>query len=295
VQAAKLTFGIEGLDMDFAVMAAIKNKNITDTPFGAMTAFDKMAACMLENAFHDMEIADMSLTVNNIVEPTIEISTDASNFGDLVTSFGHAVFAMYEGTVLNLMPSIFQVTLRTAFNDAIDTILTEKSKCLFESNTEPINLPDLLMLPDEAMDFGGTGLSPYGTIFPTIFNTLIDYLTGVTDGEADINDFYLSPITLEQSGVNGTWLLGELINVDSNFTLGSLIADIKLNIYNVTVENLDSIGSPFHLLSPTDAKELSNAATFGIGIKPFTFKAVILLKIDDGGEFFLLCRIFISC
>jgi hypothetical protein len=51
------------------------------------------------------------------------------------------------------------------------------------------------------------------------------------------------------------------------------------------VENLDGIGSPFHLLTPIDAQMLSNAVTFGVGVDPFILRMKLMFSIDNGGKF----------
>lgn len=101
VQRSKLTFGIEDLDMDFAVMAAIKSENITDMPFGSLTGIGSMIPCMLANTVQEMEISDMSVTIGNIRAPLIGDGSDMSSLDGLVSSVSFAFFDMYEGVLLN--------------------------------------------------------------------------------------------------------------------------------------------------------------------------------------------------
>ncbi len=285
VQNTKVRFDIENLELNFALMAAIKSENVTDMPFSSLTGIGRMLPCLLNHAVYDMEISDMTIKIGDVSTPTPVSGSDISDLDALVSSVVFAFFDMYKGSLITLMPNMAQISFRGAFNEVIDAVLDSNStNCKYESDMKIVNLPDLLLPPSIALNVGGTGTSPYGTIFPGIFRFLIDRITRVSDGEAVINEMFMKPYTFEQSGTNGTWTFGDLMNVDSQFSMGSFVADVKFKVYDVMVENLDSIGSPFYLLNPSDSHSLSNAATLGVGVNPFIFRLKLMFHIDNGGK-----------
>ena len=289
VQQTQVRIGIEDLDIDFAVMLAISEGNLTDIPFGSLTSLSRILACLADNSIHDIEISDMSVTFGNIIPLTIDDGSDSTGLDKLLNSISRALFEMFEGAIIKLMPKIFQEALRGALNDVIDDSINGTStSCAFESNSEFMNLPDFFLPPDEAVKSGGTGASQYGNLFQLIINTLTDFLTQTNDqGELVINEIFMRPFTFDQSGINGTWVFGDLFDVDTVFSIGSFNAKIKLKIYDTKVEKADSLGTPFELLTPTQSEVLSNAIAIGVG-DPFEFKTNIMFSIDSGSEFLCL-------
>ena len=213
-EAVQLKFGLRDIDMDFALMLAIDGQNITTIPVGSLLDLDRFMPCLIDSTIYGIEISGMSIQVADIDAPTID-GFICSGLDDLVSSLIQAFFEMYEGHFISLLPFIFQAEVRGMLNDYIDKTMIGPSDCTFDGGSTIMNLPDLLLPAEEALLVGGSGTAPYGSTFPLLVSTLMNELTKIDEkGFSAINDILIRQLTPE-----GTWLFGDLADVDASINI----------------------------------------------------------------------------
>jgi hypothetical protein len=151
-----------------------------------------------------------------------------------------------------------------------------------------VDFRDLFLSQLSSRAFGGSGTSPYGDLFRTLFQMLYEKVlnTYSTNGEA-INDL-IAKWTKDQSNVTGAFMVvEEALDTNGSFTLAGLTANMALKLSNVSVHNLNSLGRPLELLQPVSsaANLLNNTFSMGSGGNPLRFAARLLLSLSDDGKY----------
>ena len=280
----EVEIGVEEVDLDLAFMFAISEMNITDLSLGSFTDIQSVVSCF-SNAIYDLEITDLSMVIGNVIPPTLD-GFIATGIDDIVSTLSFALFEMYEGTLLNIVSRLMQVEIRKNLNNAIDAVINNDEKCNNQNNTsdEILNIPDFLLLPEDATSVGGLGTAPYGELFPLIFDTIIDEVEkGISSGTIKLNEMIRSA-TLAQSGYEGKLWFPSLVDFDTDFELGSLALGLQLKVYNTSFQNLDSVGLPINLLFPTNPHTIGNTVAFGLGGKKLMATTNVMFAINVPGK-----------
>jgi len=296
VEQIQVEMGLEDIDIDFSIMMAIDSGHINDIPLGVLMSLDLLPACLVDTIYA-IEVSEMSVSVGNINPPTLA-GFISSGIDDLVTDASEALFALYEGALLTVMPNIFQVAIRGMFNNATEAILDAAGDCLLPNGDEStlLNFPDLLMTPEDAVTVGGSGTEPYGSLFQTVFNTIESELTNdVGQGLSAINGMFIKNWTVAQSGIEGTLMFEPLVDIVTDFEVGGLQAGFAFVVYDTEIENMDSIGLPMDLLSPIAPQLLNNIASIGVGPDPFIFKTKLMFGFDNYGTFSSSPHFILEC
>lgn len=284
IETVLIEMGLRDIEIDFAAMFAISLGNVTDTLFGSLTDFEMLLSC-LSDSIHDIEVTNMNLIIGDVIPPTLE-GFISPGIDDVVSSLSLAIFEMYEGALLEIMPYIFQVMVRKSVNDAIDLAISGTEKCRYESalSGDILNLPDLLLPPTDAVSVGGSGTTPYGPLLPLAFGTILNAIKmGIAGGGIDVNGI-IRNVTLAQSGIAGKIHFAELINVDYGFKIGASTLKFLLKVYDTSITNLDTFGSPFDLLSTVAPQMVENVAAIGVGDNPVKATTNIMFGIDLPGK-----------
>jgi hypothetical protein len=275
---------IEQTEIDLALMFAIGKMNITDLAFGSFSDVQSIVSCVADTIY-DVEISNLSVIVGGVIAPTLD-GFISSGIDNVVSSLSFAVFDMYEGTLLSILSRLFQVDIRNNLNDAINAAINNSEKCNYRSATsdDPINLPDLMLLPEDATSVGGSGTSPYGTLFPLVFDSIIDEVEkSIVSGTIDLNEM-IRAATLAQSGFGGSLFYDSLVDVNTEFELGSVSLGLQLKVYNTSIQNLDTLGLPFDVLNPTAPYSIGNSVAAGVSNKQLKAKTNVMFAIDVPGK-----------
>jgi hypothetical protein len=284
IETIVIEMGLRNIEIDFAAMVAISRGNITSIPFGSLTDVRILLSC-LSDSIYDIEVSNMRLSIGDVVPPTLE-GFISPGIDDLVSSLSLAIFEMYEASLLDIIPYIFQVTIRQLVNNAIDELIGGTEKCDYESrsSSEIINFPDLLLPATDAERVGGSGTLPYGRILPLVFGTIINEVkTGIIDGDIDVNNV-IRIATLGQSGTPGTLYFDNLVDFDFNFELGSSSIGFQLKVYDTSITNLDTFGMPFDLMNAYAPQNVETVAAIGVGEDPVTARTNLMFAIGVPGK-----------
>lgn len=276
--------GLKDVEIDFAAMVAVSIGDLTSIEFGALTNIETLLSC-LSDSIYDVEISNLSVMVSEFTPATLDgfIST---GIDEVVSSLSLAFFDMYEGSLIGIMPYIFQVLIRGTANDILDDLINDDSLCWYGMNsTELLSFPDLMYPKNGAVIRGGTGQAQYGTVLPLVVSTLLDEVKASVYEESSINlNGIIANLTIDQSGTAGTLNFPSSLNIDTIFNLGDLNLSIVAKIYNTTLANLHSLGLPFDPLQASAPQLLESIATLGTGEKRLKVSSNIMFSIgtDDG-------------
>ena len=221
----------------------------------------------------------------------------SGGIGALLKASGVASIEDYGDTILSSIPAFFDSTVRTLANNRIESYLEEWStdQCLEPRALSEfgvysfVDLRDLLLPADRSLLLGGSGLSPYGDLIRTIVGTVQDLVFDVdeTTGLSALNDVLIEPFTRSQSNSTGSMVVpGEVFGGIRRIEIGGVNATVQLQGRDARVENMNTVGSPFELLTPmsNDAHKLNNAATFGVDDRPLRFAIKILFSLVNDGR-----------
>merc|ERR1719343_129463 len=94
-------------------------------------------------------------------------------------------------------------------------------------------------------------------------------------------------MTEKQSNTTGMIkVVGEAMNAHSVIRIADAEANLRIQISDILVKNLDSVGDPLHILQPVDqrANVLHNMLSFGVDSKPMKFEGTLTLSFDDNAD-----------
>ncbi len=286
-----INFGIDDLEVDFAMLVAIDEGVVQATPLGTvLTNIDQIGPC-LGGAVKEVSVSLLSASAGNLDPPELA-GFISKGIDRVISSLVVAMFEMYEGAILKLMPNIFQVTFRNMLNDVISstfnsTNTTQDCGTGEDETSKYLNFPDLFLPKENATAIGGVGTAPYGPIGQTLYQVLnVAGSQSSGDELSIVNDLVINPLTSKQSGVNGTFRFpSPLADLDLFLELGELAFALQLGIFDTVIENLNTVRSPIVLLEPVAPQSLNNTASIGVGTNPFILKTNLMFAIDVTGKY----------
>jgi hypothetical protein len=287
IETMKVTAGINDINAGFHFLLAIDKSKIGKIALGSIANSSNILPCMLDTLFQ-LEVTGFTVDATEVDIPTLS-GFISPGIDRVITNSASAVFNMYEPTLIKVIPNIFQITVKDLLNglihDATDTLGASCSKIEFPSNETLLNFGDLLLPPEEAIEVGGTGLSPYGNILRDIWTLVEDELLKIDEGGLSyINDLAISKLTELQSSIPGTLLFMDEIGGAYKFELGEVFLDIELKASNVKIENIDTVGAPLSLLEPVSPQILNNTVGMGSDPNPLRLSLAMVVGLSDGGK-----------
>lgn len=281
----KISVGVDQLEAVISVLLAVDEDALDDLSLGRLMDTSKLLPCLL-SLVHAVELSELSLSVANIREPTLD-GFVSPGIDRTVTRVVEALFLMYEKLLIEALPNAAATTLKdmvnTEFLAKYGSPDTENTDCPAMKTTEGfIDFRDLLLKPDEAVASGGSGQEPYGDVVPTLMKLLQEqFLALGEDGLPSINSKLIRQFTED-----GTLLFGDLLDTGTRVQVGGLDAQVDLKAYNARIENLDSVGEPLSVLEPVTNEPhlLNNTVSFGVGPDPLRLGLTFLISLvgDDG-------------
>ena len=273
-------FDLSDLDVSTAFFLAIDQARLNAFRIGRLLQLEDIFSCLFE-ILVDMAVANLDVSVGDISDPSFT-GFASPGFDRIVSSIVEAAFIMYRPTFLRVIPAAFAGDVRKMFNeDFIDETLKE-STCPEPTIPDPfLDFRDLFLEPSAAKALGGSGEGQYGNLGQLAYSIFTNEMTFPDeDGLASINDLLLRPLTRDQSGISGTLkVASDLLGTPDKLDLmGSKLA---LQLDNLRLENLDTIGVPLELLEPTDeAVVLNNMLTAGLTDRPISFAMNLGLDLE---------------
>lgn len=192
----------------------------------------------------------------------------AEETDDSIKRFTDAVFAEYKDLVLGAIPAFTFKTVRPLLHNIIQVMIdmAKGGSCpaLNASDGDLIDFRDLFLSSTRSKKLLGSGDSPYGNLFQILYN-FIERIAEQKDGNglSMMNDALVSRITDD----GDLFWDGDVFSRDIDISLNGLNADILVDVKDVKIENLDSIGFPVGILKPLHGERsvLDNSLSVGVG------------------------------
>jgi len=261
----RMSFDVEDVNVTVYLFTAIDMDKVENLTIGSLLFVENFIPCLFSAAY-DIHVPAMRATIGNLSEPTFEgllPETDAAATASLA-----AIFSQYRSVFINATNSIFDSTVRVLANEFITEYIESSPACpesgdsfnasasvLTGTDAGLIDLRDLLLPPDEAILFGGSGLQPYGDLVATGYGFLLDLLETSEEGELLEINSNVESFTENQSGVVGMMrledeLFSSLGNQSFDF-LANLTQMFELRAFDARIRNLNTIVSPAAVAYPT--------------------------------------------
>ena len=275
-------FSMSQVQASIAILLAINQKKLEALQVGHFLDRDQILPCLL-SSIYKVEVASFSVEVLDL-EPRRLSGFVSRGLDRVVSKAVEAAFLMYEASLLRSSRAFFQTAIRKVVNEKVEAQYASygQTKCvLWELPSAPgaVDFRDLLLEPDQAVLFGGSGTERYGNLFSTfVMPTMREHILT----EDKMNENILRPYTLTQSGEEGVVLavspLHQYVQETGsqlNSTWISLLGwdRFELKIFDSAVRNIDTIVSPIEILEPLmNAQKLSNTLRTGAS-RPLTFSS----------------------
>jgi hypothetical protein len=283
-----LSLDLERIDVNASIFLAIDQNKFDGLPLGSI--LKDPVICFL-SALDTMEVSGLEVSLGKFSEPVLE-GFASPGVHRIVATLIEAGFIAYEPTLRRAVPYFFQVPVRDIIkNDIIDQFLGDKNQCRSKaqeiSEASVIDFRDLLLSPEDAVALGGGGDSPYGTLMHVFFKILKDeYLRAdPSTGLAAVNTKFLADFGLDQSGTSGRLFFpGNFVNQTREVRSNRKKSTIRLRVYDVFVDNIDTVGVPLTLFEPVSGEPylLDNEASIGVS-RPLRFGFGIFFGISNSG------------
>ncbi|CAB9519904.1 Paraquat-inducible protein A [Seminavis robusta] len=252
IEEMTVTVGVENIELDVAIMVALDPSRMITIEVGSMLDVASMVPCLFAS-FHDFVIAGLNVSVGDIQLPTVDglVSPGADR---ILVDGAEIGFFMFKGTILQMLPSLFQSTVRDLATEALENFTCPEFEEFEEDSF--VDLRDLLLSGDEAKELGGTGDAQYGDLASTVYGIGQDMWSAVEpDGTLGLNDLAVGPITEAISGTEGMLLIpGALYNFTTNeenqMEFKTLVQRFEFAIFDLTIDNLDTVVHPMAILQP---------------------------------------------
>jgi len=284
----RLKYAFKEVDVQIDTKVALNTTKVGHTQLGSIFDVSHIDNCLLKGV-QAFEISKLNITAKEVAPSSIEgyFSEHQATVSTLVES----LHSEYQSDIVKAMPLMIDSTIREMINALIPDILqTMTSGCpdppQFKSDGL-VDFRDFLLSEFDSEKLEGSGNSPYGNLFSLLYDVLEKevMMTGASSRPV-LNDL-LATMTEKQSNVTGTIrVAGKAVDSQTTIQVAGLTAELGIQVSDVLIQNLDSIGDPLHLFQPVRGTPnvLNNTISFGVDPKPLTFAATLTIALSDGAE-----------
>lgn len=229
---------------------------------GSLTDILTMATSLFQSS-NFAKIVSLNLDIHSWDKPSFTgLATQAEE--DSVETIISLLYGMYNVPIVQAVSGY----LKDVLNRYADQILLKGPRTMINQTYTKngyINFGDLLSSRTDAIAVGGTGNSPYGTLFYRV-KSLINKQVLATDPITDlstINKLIISPITKQQSNVTGLFSYpGTLFEKDIRLKLADLSGNLHVTFFDAAVGNINSLNTTSRLLQPISEHQVENIICF---------------------------------
>lgn len=280
-ETVKISVGVDQLEAVISILLAVDENALGSLSLGRLLDTSNLPSCLL-SLVHAVELSEMSVSVGNIREPTLE-GFVSPGIDRLVTRGVEALFLMYEKLLLDAAPNVASTLLKNMVNsELLSQFNGDNADCpILDTKGGFINFHDLLLKPQDAAVSGGSGKEPYGDLIPTLMTLLREQFLAPGDDGLPIANSKL----IRQFAKDGSLVFGDLFDSGTRVQVGGLDAQVALKAYNARIENMDSMGEPLSVLEPVPDEPylLNNTVSLGVGPMPLRLGLTFLISLlgDD--------------
>ena len=286
----KITIGgeMKDIEMTLALLVAIDLDKLGAIEMGSMLYSSILPQCLLSALYSGLNVTELSLSIGTLEQPTLT-GISSSSLAESIKNITTTIFNEYGSSIEEALPTILEIVVRLALDNILEKFRSEScpkplSAGLFQSVF--IDFRDLLLDPSAALEVGGSGEAPYGDILSWLKGFIDSEILSLGDESSilRLNSDLIAPLTAAQSGFSGTlYYPNDLFK--SEFRISKLGFDkIAIRLFNLEVENLDTIGFPVSILNPSGAYELDNNLSVGCGGRPARISFRFFFSVDGDGS-----------
>ena len=272
VENIKIDFGVDTVDAVISLLLAIDEDILGNLELASLLTYKNIMPCLLSTLFQ-VNMTQLNAQVTNVREPVMT-GFISPGIDRVASDTVKAAFLMYEATILQALPNMFQIKVKDLVNkNIIQTYLAKEgnAECpMVAFQTGAVDFRDLFLKPNSSVIQGGSGTAPYGDLGSTLKTFLQDQLSAVeSDGVPKLNSFLVRPLTESQSGTPGSLRfpkeLFSVVKDDMNNPLVlAFIQSFRLEASDVRIENVDTLTFPLTIVEPTsDGNVISNLVSLG--------------------------------
>jgi hypothetical protein len=254
VEEMVITIGVENIESVVAILVALDPAQMTAMEIGSFLQVTSMVPCLLE-ALHEVSLAGLNVSIGDIRLPTVD-GLVSPGLDRVLEDASEIAFFMFKGTILQMLPNLFQSTVRDLVTGFLANVSCPEFKEFEEDSF--VDLRDFLLSGEDAVEVGATGLAPYGDLASTAYGIVKGmWQEEELDGTLGINGFVVGPLTKSISGVEGTIAIpGVLYNFTTNeenqVEFKTLVNRFEFSIFDLRIENLNTIMHPMAVLQPVN-------------------------------------------
>uniref|UniRef100_A0A7S1YM47 Uncharacterized protein n=1 Tax=Grammatophora oceanica TaxID=210454 RepID=A0A7S1YM47_9STRA len=310
-ETATMGIALTGIDLsNTSLLVALEEEKLAVLPFGSFLDTSRILSCVA-STLYDFDVALLEFQTTSLSQPTVG-GLQSPGIERLVVTGVEELYPLYQDAILKALPNFIETTGKDLLVDAVQDLMNDPTACdpsewtvdasgtngdefvdfryFFLSDEDAAALGAASASKDDSEEGGGGGGSrrdapDYGNIGQEVRELMDTELLALdpTTGLPKINTGLIDPLTVAQSNVSGTWMLGEdLLSLKADFELDEALAgQARLEVLSAQLENLDTIAAkPLQLLEPTrHANILANEFQMGFPDRPLTLSTRLLLDI----------------
>jgi len=289
IHQVELLYEAKDIIMNIDTRIALNSTEIGQIQIGSLFDSSKIVSCMMR-AIPVFEVTTLNLTLGEVQNSVMQgpfspkLQVELNRILDSLRD-------EYQKEIISAIPLVAGSTMRDIMNKLIPDILQSSSKQCpnppkFQSDGV-IDFRELFLSDLESQKLGGRGSTPYGDLFQMLYNVLDSEVMQIGASDRTVLNDWLKTMTEKQSNTTGMIkVVGEALDAQSVIRIADLQADLRIQISDILVQNLDSVGDPLHVLQPVDqqANVLHNKLSVGVDSKPLIFEGTLILSLDDGAN-----------
>lgn len=285
----ELEYSLMDVSIVVDTMIALNVTEMGHVRLGSIFEVDKIVNCMMRGV-QAFQVPNLNFSMTDISQPIVRGYLSEGR-RDAVSGILESLHEEYKVDIIQAFPSMFASTFREMINLLIPQQLESMAMRCPSPPQYPasslIDFRELLLSETDPLKPKRSGSSKYGNLFSLLYDMLEkEVMQSDASNRPLLNDL-LRTATEQQSNVSGTIAVaGSAVESQTVLEIAGLKADLGIQISNVLIQNLDSIGDPLHLLRPVpgDPNFLNNTLSFGVDSKPVTFTATLVISLNDGAE-----------
>lgn len=284
-----LEYKAKDILLDIDTRIALNTTEIGQIRVGSLFDSSNAINCMMRG-IQAFEISKLNLTLGELESSAIEGSFSSELQVEL-SGILDSLRDGYQNDFILAVPLIAESTMREIMNALIPDIIKSRAmECPAPPEFPSNGLIDFreLLLPDlQSEKLGEKGSSSYGDLFQILYGILDKEVMQTGASNRPVLNDLLKTMTTKQSNTTGTiHISGNALDTQSIVQIAGLRADLRIEVSDVLIQNLDSVGDPLYFLRPVDQEAyiLDNKLSFGVDSKPLRFQGTLVLIMDDGAD-----------
>jgi hypothetical protein len=285
----KLAYSFREIDLEVDTRIALNTTKVGEIQLGSIFDVSEIDSCLMRGV-QALEISKLNFAAKEIDSPSVAGYLSERLAGS-VSALVELLHTDYQDDIIEAMPLMINSTIRETINALIPDMLESMAiRCPSPPHFEAdglIDFRDMLLSDTASSRLGGSGTSPYGNLFVFFYDMLEKEVMQTGASNRPVLNDLLMMLTEKQSNITGTiQVAGKAIDSQSTIRIAGLEAELRIQVSDILIQNLDSVGDPLYLLRPMndEANILDNTLSFGVDRKPLTFAATLILSISDGVE-----------